>query len=254
MVAPGPWAPEPLLLYAPTAPKPILARYFLLTSGLVTTDDSHAMSRRSRIYTMPVTLICLVLLGACSSSRQPGPEGTSQPAVAGKNFNVLLITIDTLRADYLSCYGRKSISTPNIDALAARGVRCAQAFAQVPLTEPSHASILTGTYPQIHKVRDMGGFVLDRNVPTLATILGGAGWSTAGFVGAAVLSRYYGMDRGFTVYDDSMEDEFSLKKSPGALPRSAARSWRGGPRVAGQSRARKAFLPLGAFLRSALSL
>src|SRR5947199_8794285 len=74
---------------------------------------------------------------------------------------LLFITIDTLRADYLSCYGRKTISTPPIDGLAARGVRCAQAIAQVPLTAPSHASILTGAYPQVHGVRDMGGFVLD---------------------------------------------------------------------------------------------
>jgi arylsulfatase A-like enzyme len=63
----------------------------------------------------------------------------------------------------------------------------------------------------------MGGFVLDRNVPTLATILGGAGWNTAAFVGAAILSRYHGMNRGFTAYADSMEDEFSLKKLPGAV-------------------------------------
>jgi choline-sulfatase len=170
--------------------------------------------------TVPVVAaasILLVLASACSVDREPAATEQNTPAVAGNSLNVLLITIDTLRADYLACYGRKSISTPNIDALAARGVRCTQAMAQVPLTEPSHASILTGTYPQIHKVRDMGGFVLDRNVPTLATILGGAGWNTAAFVGSAVLSRYYGMDRGFAVYGDSMVDEFSSKQSPGAV-------------------------------------
>ena len=183
----------------------------------VTTDDFHAMTYRSRILVVHAVLICLVLLSACSGNRQPGSEGATRPEAAGKSYNVLLITVDTLRADYLSSYGRKSISTPNIDALAARGVRFAQAFAQVPLTEPSHASILTGSYPQVHRVRDMGGFVLDRNVPTLATILDGAGWNTAAFVGAAILSRYYGMDRGFTAYADSMEDEFSLKRLPGAV-------------------------------------
>jgi choline-sulfatase len=190
---------------------------FSLDLRSATTDDFHAMTHRSRILVVHVMLIYLVLLSACSRSRQPGSEGATRPEAAGKSYNVLLITVDTLRADYLSCYGRSSISTPNIDALAARGVRFAQAFAQVPLTEPSHASILTGTYPQVHKVRDMGGFVLDRNVPTLATILSGAGWNTAAFVGAAILSRYYGMDRGFAVYADSMEDEYSLKKLPGAV-------------------------------------
>jgi len=160
-------------------------------------------------------LVCVVQ--ACGRRPELAVEQKPATGVPKRDINVLLITVDTLRADYLSCYGRKSISTPNIDALAARGARFAQAMAQVPLTEPSHASILTGTYPQVHKVRDMGGFVLDRNVPTLATILGGAGWNTAAFVGAAVLSRYYGMDRGFAVYADSMEDEFSLKKLPGAI-------------------------------------
>jgi len=190
---------------------------FSLDLGLVATNDSHAMICKKRAIFVSGILISLGLLGSCSGNRPPGPGVATRQEVARKTYNVLLITIDTLRADHLACYGRKSISTPNIDALAARGVRFAQAFAQVPLTEPSHASILTGTYPQIHKVRDMGGFVLDRNVPTLATILGGAGWNTAGFVGAAILNRYYGMDRGFAVYADSMKDEFSLKKSPGAV-------------------------------------
>ena len=190
---------------------------FSLDLGRVRIDDFCAMTNTGKTFIIPVVLVFLVLLSACSREPEPTSEGTTRQIVARKNLNVLLVTIDTLRADYLGCYGRKTISTPNIDALAARGVRFAQAFAQVPLTEPSHASILTGTYPQIHKVRDMGGFVLDRNVPTLATVLGGAGWNTAAFVGAAVLSRYYGMNRGFTVYADSMEDEFSLKKLPGAV-------------------------------------
>ncbi len=158
-----------------------------------------------------------LLLGNCSRARQPDSKEAPSSSAALQRYNVLLITIDTLRADYLSCFGRKTVSTPNIDALAARGVRCAQAIAQVPLTAPSHASILTGTYPQVHKVRDMGGFVLDGSIPTLATILGGAGWSTAAFVGAAVLSHHYGMNRGFSVYGDTMKDELGLKKIPGVV-------------------------------------
>ncbi len=116
----------------------------------------------------------------------------------------MLITIDTLRPDHLGCYGYKSIQTPNLDALAARGARFAQAVAAVPLTLPSHASILTGTYPAVHGVRDMGGFVLRKSPPTLATLLGRAGFRTAAFVGSAALDHHYGLNRGFETYDDEM--------------------------------------------------
>jgi hypothetical protein len=94
------------------------------------------MTYRSRILVVHTVLVCLALLSACSGSREPVSEGLTRPSVARKSHNVLLVTIDTLRADYLACYGRRSISTPYIDGLAARGVRFAQAFAQVSLTEP----------------------------------------------------------------------------------------------------------------------
>ena len=118
-------------------------------------------------------LLLTFFLNACSQGsppRQAPPRKTPH-----RDTNVILITIDTLRADYLSCYGKKTVSTPNIDALAARGVRFSQAIAQIPLTTPSHASILTGTYSQVHKIRDIGGFVLDNKVPTLATVASQAG-------------------------------------------------------------------------------
>src|SRR5262249_15794511 len=122
------------------------------------------------------TLLLLSVLAACS--HDSGPAQEVPPKSPPRNANVILITIDTLRADYLSCYGQKKISTPQIDRLAARGVRFSQAIAQIPLTTPSHACILTGTYPQVHKVRDIGAFVLDKNVPTLASIAGEAGFET----------------------------------------------------------------------------
>ncbi len=160
------------------------------------------------------SLVCLIFLAAgCSRNQEPVPRTRE----AGRNVNVLLITIDTLRADYLGCYGRTSVSTPNIDALAAGGVRFTQAIAQVPLTAPSHASILTGTYPQVHKIRDMGGFVLDESVPTLASILSHAGFETAAFVGSAVLGHYYGLNRGFATYGDGMKADEDAKKLPGVV-------------------------------------
>ena len=108
----------------------------------------------------------LLLLSACS--REKG-EQSGQSRLLPEN--ILLITIDTLRADHLGCYGNRSVQTPNLDALAARGTRFSQAVTAVPLTLPAHASILTGTYPPVHGVRDMGGFVLGESPPTLATLL-----------------------------------------------------------------------------------
>ena len=168
-------------------------------------------------YFSAVCLTVWLVLAGCSRKPEPASNERAPAHTPRRDVNVLLITIDTLRADYLSCYGRKSIATPNSDALATRGVRCAQAIAQIPLTAPSHASILTGTYPQVHKVRDMGGFVLDEKVPTLATILRQAGFETAAFVGSAVLSHHYGLNRGFATYGDEMKADQDTKKLPGVV-------------------------------------
>ncbi len=154
-----------------------------------------------------------LLLAGCSRGTK-APEAGSAPRLEPRNANVLLITLDTLRADHLSCFNPQSVPTPHIDALATRGVRFVQAVAQVPLTTPSHASIMTGTYPQVHKVRDIGGFVLDKSVPTLASVAQGAGLETAAFVGAAVLSHHYGLNKGFETYNDDM----GAKRDEGLLP------------------------------------
>jgi len=153
------------------------------------------------------------LLAGCSRGPK-APEAGSAPRLEPRDANVVLITLDTLRADHVSCLNPQSVPTPHIDELAARGVRCVQAVAQVPLTTPSHASILTGTYPQVHRVRDIGGFVLDKSVPTLASIAQEAGLETAAFVGSAVLSHHYGLNRGFGTYNDDM----GAKREEGLLP------------------------------------
>ncbi len=174
----------------------------------------HGLQKFSALISL---IILLSLSPACA--RKPEPAAEKKPAAASprQDMNVLLITLDTLRADYVSCYGSKKVSTPVIDDLAARGVRFAQAIAQVPLTTPSHASILTGTYPQVHGVRDMGGFVLEKDVPTIASVVGQAGFDTAAFVGSAVLNRHYGLDRGFAIYSDQMKAETSSGKLPGVV-------------------------------------
>ena len=149
------------------------------------------MARRARdrsLYNRGVRKVlagALLLAGACSA---PPPPAPSRP-------NVLLVTIDTLRADRL---GRGL--TPAIDGLAARGVRYTHARATAPLTLPSHASLLTGTLPPEHGVRVNGVAMGVR--PTLARAFGGAGYRTGGFVGAYVLDRRFGLSGGFDLYDD----------------------------------------------------
>src|SRR5512143_2919665 len=112
--------------------------------------------------------------------------------------NVLLITIDTLRADALGIYGGRA-STPALDRLAAEGVRFDFAHAHAVLTLPSHASILTGTYPFQHGIRDNSGYRLDPRARTVATLLRDAGYATGAFVGAFPLHSRFGLNAGFQV-------------------------------------------------------
>jgi len=125
------------------------------------------------------------------------------PPVAPRPPNLLIITIDTLRADHLECYGYKSIKTPRINALAADGILVENAYSPVPLTLPSHASIFTGTYPVFHGVRDFTGFSLSKNRTTLATMLKSAGYRTGAVVAAAVLEARWGLNQGFDFYYDN---------------------------------------------------
>lgn len=113
----------------------------------------------------------------------------------------MLITLDTTRADRLGAYGYRLAGTPRLDRLAADGVLFERAVA-APITLPAHASLLTGSYPFTHGVRNNGDFSLSDTVPTLATTLHDRGYRTAAFVSAFVLDRRYGLARGFDVYDD----------------------------------------------------
>jgi len=117
---------------------------------------------------------------------------------------VLLVTIDTLRADRVGAYGSPLGLTPTLDRLAAEGLRYEIARAHVPLTLPSHATVMTGRYPFGNGVRDNGSFRFDGSHPTLAGTLKQAGYSTAAFIGAFVLDGRFGLNFGFEVYDDRM--------------------------------------------------
>ena len=119
--------------------------------------------------------------------------------------NVLLVTIDTLRADALGSYGGRA-ATPALDGLAAQGARFTFAHAHAVLTLPSHASILTGRYPYEHGVRDNAGYRIAPNETTLATRLKGLGFATGAFVSAFPLDQRYGLQAGFDVYDDRVSE------------------------------------------------
>ncbi len=153
-----------------------------------------------------------LLAGAWGAWRLLAPEKTTPESAwrrlagdrAGGDLNVILVTIDTLRADHLGCYG-SPVDTPHLDQLAREGVLFKNTATTVPFTLPAHSSIMTGTYPPYHGVRENVGYSLDESVPTAAELLGAAGWATAGFVSAFVLDRRWGIARGFDHYFDDFE-------------------------------------------------
>ncbi len=149
----------------------------------------------------------------------------------GPDRNVLVVTIDTLRADALGAYGGRA-STPNLDALAAQGARFTFAHAHAVVTLPSHTSIMTGQYPYTHGVRDNNGYRVPADAATLATIMRAAGFSTGAFVGAFPLDQRFGLGRGFDVYDDRISEvgttvDFALPERRADSVVSAAVAWMG---------------------------
>ena len=143
--------------------------------------------------------------------------------------NVLLITIDTLRADALSVYGGPAM-TPAIDRLASDGVRFDFAHAQSVLTLPSHASILTGQYPFQHGLRDNSGYRLPGDARTAASLFKQAGYATGAFVGAFPLQSQFGLNAGFDVYDDhfgttNSPEDFHMSERPASAVVPLARRW-----------------------------
>ena len=141
----------------------------------------------------------MLLLLICAGCTAPPPEHATTTAAR----HLIIITIDTLRADRVGAYGYARARTPRIDALSARGIRFEHAFAAAPITLPSHASLMTGRYPPGHGARH-NGIRVDSAVPTLATTLSAAGFATGAFVSAFPLDRRFGLNSGFTEYSDRM--------------------------------------------------
>jgi arylsulfatase A-like enzyme len=126
------------------------------------------------------------------------------PAPAPAPERIVLVSVDTLRADRVGCYGARGARTPHLDTIAARGVRFEAAISPAPLTLPAHTSLLTGRDPPAHGVRHNSIHRLAPGTPTLADRLAAAGYATAAVVGARVLERRFGLDQGFSRYDDDV--------------------------------------------------
>jgi choline-sulfatase len=164
-------------------------------------------SKRFPFPRLPNAIACVCLLATailCGCKRSEPGEVSTAPSSLLRPLNVVVVTIDTLRADHLRCYGYREIETPNVDRIAQNGTLFENAVAQTPLTNPSHASMFTGLYPTAHLVRGNGGFILRPSTTTLATILQQQGWDTAAFISSATLNKVFGLNQGFAVYDDQM--------------------------------------------------
>ena len=160
------------------------------------------------------------------------PESRS-PAQAPTPQHLVLITVDTLRADRVGAYGWSAARTPAMDGLAAGGVHFERAFAAAPITLPSHASLLTGLYPPGHRSRH-NGLRAAADVATLATMLREQGYATGAFVAAFPLDRRFGLDRGFDRYGDRMPrdaDGRQLNERPGSAVVNEAAAWLAGVRA-----------------------
>ncbi|PYX16368.1 MAG: hypothetical protein DMG84_07830, partial [Acidobacteria bacterium] len=163
-----------------------------------------------------VSLLVLVL--PASAAGNPSP-------------NVMVITIDTLRADHLGCYGDQQILTPNIDSLAADGVRFERAYTPVPVTLPAHTVLFTGTYPLLSGIHDFSANKLSPAQPTLASVLKEQGYTTGAVIGSAVLDSRFGLNRGFDFYYDHFdfnrlqESNLDEMERPGNVVADTALDW-----------------------------
>jgi len=178
-------------------------------------------------------LLGVALLVPALSCGWPGGGERVAPA-----RHLLLVTLDTTRADRLGCYGRAGAGTPWLDALAARGTRFERAYAQVPLTLPSHVCILTGLFPARTGVHSNGQTAMAPGARSLASILAGQGFFTAAAVGGYPVAARFPVRAGFDAFDDRMSDP----RNPAGLERDAGEVAAAGLRLAGSRSGKRLFL------------
>ena len=178
---------------------------------------NNAQARTTALKSGFQLLLCVAALVAQlpAATAQAGPKASP---------NVILITIDTVRADHVRCYGAKEVQTPTLDGLAHDGVVFERAISQVPLTWPSHAAILTGLYPFQNGVQDFTGQPLEARFRSVAQAFQQHGYATGAEVSAFVLDRSWGLVRGFDFYDDSFPPEAFVNRALGLVERPAGES------------------------------
>jgi len=191
------------------------------------------MFRYSTLFSSLSLVLTITLSAGCSvfaqtSANTPGqakpqPRRDVTPSSVTKP-SVILITIDTLRADHVGCYGAQTVKTPILDALAHDGVVFERAISQVPLTWPSHTVILTGTYPFQNGIQDFTGQPLAPQFRSVAQAFKQVGYATGAVVSAFVLDRSWGLARGFDFYDDAFSAETLEQKDIGLVDRRAGES------------------------------
>lgn len=167
------------------------------------------MRSAARVPIETLRTVCALLLALCCAA---GCERSRATATAQAPPDVLLVTIDTLRADHLSAYGYARQTSPNLDRLAAQGALFEVAYAPSPATMPSHASLFTSRYPLAHGVV-RNGIPLGDTLPTLPAMLAEQGYRTAAFVSSYPVSREFGLARGFAHFDDRLDrDRFAKRR------------------------------------------
>jgi arylsulfatase A-like enzyme/Tfp pilus assembly protein PilF len=181
--------------------------------------DSRLAGRMQRFLLTLLVVGGTFAAGVFAAAQTSVSPGTRKPAP-----NVILITIDTVRADHLGCYGAKNIQTPTLDSLGHDGVVFGRAISQVPLTWPAHAAILTGLYPFQNGVQDFTGQPLDARFRSVAQAFKAHGYATGAVVSSFVLDRSWGLARGFDFYDDTFAREAFANRDPGLVERRAGES------------------------------
>jgi len=188
----------------PVSPRPLSGGEGL-SEGLGE-EERPAAKRPRKVLFFLIPFLVLVSFAVVLFNLSPS-KGEVQRA---DDLNVLLIIIDTLRADRVG-YSGHDVETPHIDFLAHKGTRFSNAVCQYPMTLPSHASILTSTFPPYHGIKNNGNYYLEERFTTLAEILKERGYTTSAFIGAVVLEAKYGLDQGFDHYDDTFKTPEYLK-------------------------------------------
>src|SRR5450759_4299517 len=210
----------------------LFSRAALAAEGNGGTHREFSPERQTFLSALAKTLAVVIALATGTAFAQGAAKHTPakprpQSNITKRNLarpSVILITIDTLRADHVGCYGAQGVKTPTLDGLCDDGVVFERAISQVPLTWPSHAVILTGTYPFQNGVQDFTGQPLAQQFRTVAQAFQQTGYATGAVVSAFVLDRSWGLARGFDFYDDAFSAETFEKKDIGLVDRRAGES------------------------------